>query len=75
MMGVPGAYLMVCILYIAKVIIENILYINCCTGDCTISLNFVEVRLFEFTFCESVYDLEYGRKSQLSVRLLVCCVV
>jgi hypothetical protein len=26
-------------------------------------------------FSERVYDLEYGRDSELSVRLLVCCVV
>ena len=26
-------------------------------------------------FCESVYDLEYGRKSEVSVYLLVPCVV
>jgi len=28
-----------------------------------------------FHFCDRVYDLEYGRKSEVSVRLLLCCVV
>jgi len=28
-----------------------------------------------FHFCDRIYDLECGRKSGVSVRLLVCCVV
>ena len=28
-----------------------------------------------FHFCDSFYDLECGSKSEVSVRLLVCCVV
>jgi len=33
------------------------------------------VRRCEFPFCECVYDLEYGRNSEVSVGVLVCCVV
>jgi hypothetical protein len=61
---------------IGEVVIETVLCINCCTDDSTISLNFVEIKqcIFPF-FCERVCDLEYGSKSEVSVCLLVCCVL
>jgi len=51
------------------------LYIDCYTDDSTISLNFVGLDDVKFHFCERLYGLEYGLKSEVSVCLPECCVV
>jgi hypothetical protein len=45
----------VCSVSIGEVIIVTVLYINCCTDDSTISLNFVEFRRCIFPFFVSVF--------------------
>jgi len=47
-------YVLFCI---GEVVIENILYINYCTDDSTISHNFVEIKQCIFPFFVSVFTI------------------
>jgi hypothetical protein len=58
-----------------EVIIGTVLYINCCTDGSTITLNLWRLDNVNFHFCERAYGLEYGSSGEVSVRLLVYCVV
>jgi len=59
---------------IRVVVIETVLYINCCTDDSTIPLNFVEIKQCVFPLFVSVFMI-LNMEVKVKYRFVCLCAV